>query len=690
MWAPDSWSGETEGNQVRWSLSTLRASRCKGRIVFEDGPSFIGGRVNRRRWVASALVLVAGASLAYLQPWQPRLLVLRQGGQGPPDLMLLHGEGSSPADFLRANRRADLAAQTLPLPPSSHASDAATALPLNLATRVPAVATSPGRPRATGLIVGERWGCASFETGKGPGYQCWEAGPAPQARHVPWMDGRQFRAAPDHLCSQAIPDLAWRCWHRPVPGEVSGRPLPGAWQWLNPHGARWGESYSRADRVGGIDMGGTFACLHTIKDDGVFCVGDDRFGQLGSSAPPRPDAGPGDPAFLAGVWPAEYTALGTWHGCAFAAPDGMDRGGHIACWGRGDHGQLGAPAPERCRAGGRDIACARKPIQGVSVASGDSSLALGAGDLFTCLADRQGIRCWGATRDAIFGVPGSCPESLRRAWPTLHGTVLAPRAACSDKPVPLDGATAERSRYFQVHPRAVCFHRAGGYACLGAVPDPRGMSLAAATISPGSDASACTLSDGSVMCWGEAYSPPPAYDLPVLVALEAVAPIGETAVVRFGEASSWEDPGCLARRSCTLAAAPLPRCPRGAADAGAAGSIPRWSELLPRAAAFSGKTVRLRGPLAVGSISTSAALCRTKSGKPACCNETGGPVLIGGAPQPLGLQGFHCRGDDSQVCCNAPAYGQEVVASGRLTPLSYAFGARDPWWSLTEVKLCSE
>ena len=69
-----------------------------GRCLFPVPRLF---QVNRRHWVALTLMLLAGAWLAYVQPWQPRLLVLRKGGEGPPDIMLLHGDGSTPAHLLR-------------------------------------------------------------------------------------------------------------------------------------------------------------------------------------------------------------------------------------------------------------------------------------------------------------------------------------------------------------------------------------------------------------------------------------------------------------------------------------------------------------------------------------------------------------------------------------------------------------
>jgi len=81
--------------------------------------------------------------------------------------------------------------------------------------------------------------------------------------------------------------------------------------------------------------------------------------------------------------------------------------------------------------------------------------------------------------------------------------------------------------------------------------------------------------------------------------------------------------------------------------------------------------------------------CRAASGKEACCNRISGPVLLRGDVGAMALQGLFCAGDDSQGCCNAPAYGEEVVATGALEPSPARTGvADDPEWSLRDVKLC--
>jgi hypothetical protein len=563
--------------------------------------------------------------------------------------------------------------------------------PLQAATRIPGRDTAPAPPQATGAIVGERWGCASYDTGWSLGYQCWEAGSRPRARRVPWMDGKRFQTAPEHLCSLSDPVEDFRCWKRPAPGERTARPLPADWQWLYPAEEQWYQTGKRRPLVDGAHVGGTFSCLRTTQGSGVFCFGDDRFGQRGGgTGAPTGNGGPRDRAFVPDVWPADFMAVGTWHGCAYAAPGGMAHGGHISCWGRADHGQLGAPAPDRCRVEGREVACARKPVKGVAVSDRETLLALGAGDLFTCLTNDQGIRCWGASRDAIFGAPGSCPESLRRAWPTLHGPVPAPRAACSPRPVPLPGAT-HFDPNFVVRPRAVCFDQGGAQTCLGAVPRPRGLSVAGQVISPGSDASACAVRDGRVFCWGEAYSPAQALDVPVAVTLEATAPLGESAVARSGGSRAWEDPGCLIRRGCPTRVRPLRLCARVAPrPGGGASAVPTWTELESHAEKLSGTVVRVRGPLGVEPVAGKGPACRTKDGQRACCGATFADVLLGGGSHAnLALQGLKCGGDESLTCCNAPAYGQTVIASGRLTPVPDAVWNK-PHWMLAKPKLCAE
>jgi phospholipase/carboxylesterase len=66
--------------------------------------------MSRRRWLFLGAVLIVGPGLLIWQSCHTRLQVIHKGGKGPPDLVLLHGYGSSAERWLPY-------AQGIPFPP---------------------------------------------------------------------------------------------------------------------------------------------------------------------------------------------------------------------------------------------------------------------------------------------------------------------------------------------------------------------------------------------------------------------------------------------------------------------------------------------------------------------------------------------------------------------------------------------
>lgn len=205
-------------------------------------------------------------------------------------------------------------------------------------------------------------------------------------------------------------------------------------------------------------------------------------------------------------------------------------------------------------------------------------------------------------------------------------------------------------------------------------------------MSLGSDASACAIdNDQRVVCWGEAYSPAGALDMSVPIVFEPPPPITETAVVSASVPSLWA-PECLLRRGCTLAPSPIEPC---RTDAPRGEQVRDWAGVLAVAPSLSGHTVSVRGSLEIGPIGSTLKGCPRINGQ-GCCNRASGPVLLAGAARPLALEGLYCTGDDSAACCNAPAYGETVVATGRLEGISVGGDRTASGWILRDVSICAD
>jgi len=554
---------------------------------------------------------------------------------------------------------------------------AATPAGFRVATRVPRPSPSGGESqRQPSLRLGVGWGCVDFNSELGPVNQCWDAGPEPRAWTVPWRV-EASDLLHDRFCKQD--GRKYRCWHRPHRGDRSPREMPPKYQWLVADDPDEDQSESHRERVARAVTGGTFACLPPTKKGRVFCFGDDRFGQLGSSLQPSLHARADEPVFMS-VDDGALT-LGTWHACALAERRASDGLIPVLCWGRGDHGQFGAPAPDRCRAGGRSVPCARKPVVAMLVHDPLNPLAtLAAGDLFTCVTSVRGTQCWGAQRDGLFGVPGSCPASLRQAWPTPDGPVPAPNASCTTSPVTLPGGS-DLGSHLRVRPREICYDVDGQEHCLSAVPNPRDPKLVNVRASPGSDASACGMRGDSVICWGEKYSPPNALDEPVVVKLEPLPPLDDMAMID-GTDSTPVPETSQGRQACQDPVRNLPPCD-------GTEKTRSTSEVLAGAFSLAGLTIRVRGRLGVSNWvgTSSGCLPRRACGVDNfCCELREAPVVIGDDGGTLSLVGMHCQGDGARMCCNVPAYGQAVVATGRLEG-TRSHGST-PAWRLANVTVC--
>jgi hypothetical protein len=107
------------------------------------------------------------------------------------------------------------------------------------------------------------------------------------------------------------------------------------------------------------------------------------------------------------------------------------------------------------------------------------------------------------------------------------------------------------------------------------------------------------------------------------------------------------------------------------------------SGLLPDAPSLSGRIVHLRGVLAVRPYADYSVGCDPGG----CCNPRSGSVVLADGVDMIGLQGLSCGGDDSAICCDAPAEGQGVIVTGRLAPAGGRLAAIG--WMLEAPVICA-
>jgi hypothetical protein len=103
-----------------------------------------------------------------------------------------------------------------------------------------------------------------------------------------------------------------------------------------------------------------------------------------------------------------------------------------------------------------------------------------------------------------------------------------------------------------------------------------------------------------------------------------------------------------------------------------------------------GQIVALRGSLTLAPVITTARACRPKPHDPAalCCNQIGTAAVVQCGNTPVLLDRLGCSGDESRLCCDTPAFGQPVVALGKLVRIPVGPGGIE--WQLEGPKLCTD
>jgi hypothetical protein len=558
---------------------------------------------------------------------------------------------------------------TLPAPSAvvSAASSAAPPIEAVEETALAEVPSTATRHYVTRVIVGEGWGCAELDVHDDIAHQyCWrvpkgrdqsrsgtQSGVSVLAKRVPWLVVSAV-ASGDRLCARDGRQI--KCW--PALEFIDAAPSD------IPERKSWRAQGKDTRFAIGIFASNRFECV--LNERALECQGSDEFGQLAPGHLPK--------NLETMSW--HSVALGRFHACSSLDFD-------VDCWGRGDHGELGAAARSTCRGGNRDIACSRVPVR---VKGPEHTLKgvplLFAGDLFTCAMWDGFVECWGASRDGFFGTAAACPAALKQAWPTAKGTAPAPRAACSTTPVRVAGLRFHHARSWSAGPRGICVDDDDDTSsCVGGIKAPRGASPV--IVSSGDEPSACAITPEGVQCWGAGYSPSNQPNQPISIEFEPRPPI--SAAPAIDSKGLW-DRNCMIHTPCARDVEAIPKC-------GPSITAQAWAKLAPRADEHRGQSIAVQGTLVTGKGGQTLMGCsRTGPGDPVdpdpsqvCCNGSFSTIVLAGGETPLLIEGLDCRGDESRRCCNVAPLGQPVIASGGL---DWSDEMGGPGWILRQPTLC--
>lgn len=199
------------------------------------------------------------------------------------------------------------------------------------------------------------------------------------------------------------------CWGLNDSGELGTGATAG---FALPQEVEFGNSGIAIDRVvanpiNGSSIDANHSCGKTLTG-GVYCWGNNLFGQIGVGTQSPPLLTPTSAAVASG---ATDIAAGGWHSCAV-------RNGEVLCWGRGDNGELGS--------GGylnSSVPVLVKVRVGFNLVTLTGATAISTGAFHSCAVANASVSCWGANGSGQLGDNSTQPSATAILVDGLQGVI---------------------------------------------------------------------------------------------------------------------------------------------------------------------------------------------------------------------------------------------------------------------------